>query len=98
MTAVAAKQTTEAQKSLEAAEKAVADLDTQLAAAAEDKKEPIAAKKQQAEAKRDAQRRAACPRTRSPSPAALAEIDGWYQARACQGAGDVRHRRSPTSS
>jgi hypothetical protein len=80
MTAVTAKQSTEARRDLETAEKAVADLDGQLAAAPDGKKEPIAARKQDAEVRRDAEKQKLADAEKSES-GALAEIDTWYQAR-----------------
>jgi hypothetical protein len=76
-TASAAKESAEARKKFEATEKTVADLAAQLDAAAEDKKEAVAAKKQAAEAERDAASAALAEAERGDA-AALAEIDAWY--------------------
>ena len=78
-TGIAAKQSAEAQKQLDAADRTVADLANQLEAAPDDKKEAIAAKKQQADAARESAA-ATLAAANKGDAAALAEIDTWYQA------------------
>jgi hypothetical protein len=78
-TATAAKASAEARKNLEAADKVVADLAKQLESAAEDKQEAIAAKKQDADARRESAASEMAVAEKSDA-AALAEIDAWHQA------------------
>ena len=77
-TAISAKQSTEASGALEADEKAIAGLEAELAKAADDKKEAIAAKKREAEAQRDVHR-TELERAQSSESVALAAIETWYQ-------------------
>jgi hypothetical protein len=75
--AAASKASTEASRALEAAQKTAADLAAQLEKAAEDKKPPIAAKQQEAQAKVETQQATLADEQKAEADS-LAAIDAWY--------------------